>query len=32
VAELALFLLSPRASAISGSEVWIDGATSLVIG
>lgn len=32
VAELALFLLSPRASAISGTEVWIDGATSLVIG
>ncbi|MGH7910885.1 MAG: SDR family oxidoreductase, partial [Candidatus Dormibacteraceae bacterium] len=32
VAELALFLLSPRASAITGTEVWIDGATSLVIG
>ena len=32
VAELALFLLSPRASVISGTEVWIDGATSLVMG
>jgi NAD(P)-dependent dehydrogenase (short-subunit alcohol dehydrogenase family) len=32
VAELALFLLSGRASVISGTEVWIDGATSLVVG
>jgi hypothetical protein len=29
VAELACFLLSPRASAISGTEVLIDGAASL---
>lgn len=29
VAELACFLLSPRASGISGTEVWIDGAASL---
>jgi NAD(P)-dependent dehydrogenase (short-subunit alcohol dehydrogenase family) len=32
IAELALFLLSPRASAISGTEVWADGASSLVVG
>lgn len=32
VARLILFLVSDDASAISGSEVWIDGATSLVVG
>jgi NAD(P)-dependent dehydrogenase (short-subunit alcohol dehydrogenase family) len=32
VARLALFLLSDAASAITGTEVWIDGAMSLVVG
>jgi NAD(P)-dependent dehydrogenase (short-subunit alcohol dehydrogenase family) len=32
VAELVLFLLSRRSSHITGSEVWIDGAQSLVEG
>ncbi|HTV23210.1 MAG TPA: SDR family NAD(P)-dependent oxidoreductase [Polyangiaceae bacterium] len=32
VAELVLFLLSERASHITGSEVWIDGGQSLVEG
>lgn len=32
VAELVLFLCSERASHISGSEVWIDGAQSLLQG
>lgn len=32
VAELVLFLLSERASHVSGTEVWIDGGQSLVEG
>lgn len=32
VAELVLFLASQRSSHISGSEIWIDGAQSLVEG
>ncbi len=32
VAELALFLVSDRASHITGTEVWIDGAQSLLQG
>jgi NAD(P)-dependent dehydrogenase (short-subunit alcohol dehydrogenase family) len=32
VAELALFLASDRAAHISGTEVWIDGAQSLLQG
>ena len=32
VARLVLFLVSDDASAITGTEVWIDGATSLVTG
>jgi NAD(P)-dependent dehydrogenase (short-subunit alcohol dehydrogenase family) len=32
VAELVLFLSSPRASHISGTEVWIDGGQSLLQG
>lgn len=32
VAALVLFLASPRSSHISGSEIWIDGAQSLVEG
>jgi NAD(P)-dependent dehydrogenase (short-subunit alcohol dehydrogenase family) len=32
IAELVAFLLSPRASAVSGTEVWADGASSLVVG
>ncbi|GAA5784578.1 SDR family oxidoreductase [Chitiniphilus shinanonensis] len=32
VAELALFLASPRAAHITGTPVWIDGAQSLLVG
>ncbi len=32
VAELVLFLVSDAASHITGTEVWIDGASSLVTG
>ena len=32
VADLALFLASDASSHISGSEVWIDGAQSLLVG
>lgn len=32
VAELVLFLASDRASHITGSEMWIDGAQSLLLG
>jgi NAD(P)-dependent dehydrogenase (short-subunit alcohol dehydrogenase family) len=32
VARLVRFLVSDEASAITGTEVWIDGATSLVVG
>lgn len=32
VAKLALFLLSDESAVISGTEVWIDGAMSLVVG
>lgn len=32
VARLALFLVSDDASAITGTEVWIDGALSLLVG
>jgi NAD(P)-dependent dehydrogenase (short-subunit alcohol dehydrogenase family) len=32
VARLVRFLVSDEASAISGTEVWIDGATSLLVG
>jgi NAD(P)-dependent dehydrogenase (short-subunit alcohol dehydrogenase family) len=32
IAQLVLFLLSDNASHITGSEIWIDGAQSLVLG
>jgi len=32
VAELVLFLASDASSHISGTEVWIDGAESLLVG
>jgi NAD(P)-dependent dehydrogenase (short-subunit alcohol dehydrogenase family) len=32
IARLALFLCSDEAAAISGTEVWIDGALSLLVG
>jgi NAD(P)-dependent dehydrogenase (short-subunit alcohol dehydrogenase family) len=32
VAQLVLFLVSDNASHITGSEIWIDGAQSLVLG
>ena len=32
VAKLALFLASDASSHVSGSEVWIDGAQSLLVG
>jgi NAD(P)-dependent dehydrogenase (short-subunit alcohol dehydrogenase family) len=32
VAQLVLFLASPASSHISGSEIWIDGAESLLVG
>lgn len=32
VAELVLFLVSNRSSHITGSEIWIDGAQSLLVG
>lgn len=32
VAELVLFLASPRSSLITGTKIYIDGAESLLIG